>query len=249
MPAIGLALLAGLALVAVVAGAVAAVAGFGIGSLVTPALALVVGTKVAVALAAIPHAVATAVRLWGLRASIDRPVLMRFGLASAAGGLLGGLLHASVTSPLLTVVLGALLVLSGASELTGWGRRVRIEGAWAIVAGALSGVFGGLVGNQGGIRSAALLRFGLPREALVATATATALLVDAARLPVYAVSSGRAMADRAELVAVLTVAVVVGTLVGVPLLRRMPERTFRTALGGLLVVLGAGLIASAGLER
>jgi uncharacterized protein len=245
MPALALPAIAGLVLVAVVAGAVAAVAGFGIGSLVTPALALAVGTKVAVALTAIPHAVATAVRLWGLRASVDRGVLLRFGLASAAGGLAGALLHATLASPLLTLVLGALLVLSGLSELTGWARALRLGGWSAVAAGVLSGLFGGLVGNQGGIRSAALLRFGLPRESLVATATAIALLVDAARLPIYMISSGDAIGEHAPLVIALTVAVVIGTLVGVPILRRLPERTFRGALASLLVVLGIGLIAAA----
>ena len=244
MPAIGFAVLLGLLAVGVVAGAVAAVAGFGIGSLITPALALVVGTKVAVALTAIPHAVATAVRLWRVRGFVDRRVVAGFGVASAAGGLAGGILHANLTSPPLTVVLGSLLVLAGVSELAGWGRSVRIDGVWSIAAGALSGLFGGLVGNQGGIRSAALLRFGLPPQALVATATAVALMVDAARLPAYMIGSGEAIADHATLVGLLTVAVVAGTLVGVPVLRRLSEHAFRTGLATLLVILGATLIAS-----
>ena len=244
MPAIGLAILVALLAVGVVAGAVAAVAGFGIGSLLTPALALLVGTKVAVALTAIPHAVATAVRLWGVRGFVDRRVVGGFGVASAAGGLVGGILHANLTTPPLTVVLGSLLVLAGLSELAGWGRSVRIDGGWAIAAGALSGVFGGLVGNQGGIRSAALLRLRLPPQALVATATAVALMVDAARLPAYLIGSGDAIAEHGMLVALLTVAVVVGTLLGVPVLRRLSDRAFRTGLASLLVILGAALIGS-----
>jgi hypothetical protein len=46
------------------------------------------------------------------------------------------------------------------------------------MAGALSGLFGGLVGNQGGIRSAALMGFDINKEAFVATATAIGLVVD-----------------------------------------------------------------------
>jgi uncharacterized membrane protein YfcA len=51
------------------AGAVAAVAGFGIGSLLTPTLALATGTgtKLAVAAISIPHLVGTAQRFWILR--------------------------------------------------------------------------------------------------------------------------------------------------------------------------------------
>jgi uncharacterized membrane protein YfcA len=76
-----------LAVVGFVAGGIASVAGFGIGSLLTPLLALQTGTKLAVAAISIPHAAATAVRLWLLRRSIDRRVLWNFGVTSAAGGL------------------------------------------------------------------------------------------------------------------------------------------------------------------
>jgi uncharacterized protein len=171
-------------LVAVLAGAVASIAGFGIGSLLTPLLAWQIGTRLAVAAVSLPHLAGTALRFWRLREHIDRRVLLSFGLASAAAGLLGALLHAHAGSPALAVVLGALLVLAGALGLTGLAERLRLRGPWAWAAGAGSGAFGGLVGNQGGIRSAALLGFNLPREAFVATATAIALAVDAVRLPV-----------------------------------------------------------------
>jgi uncharacterized membrane protein YfcA len=249
MPAVGVLGLCLLALVALVGGGVAAVSGFGIGSLLTPALAVAVGTKAAVAVVAVPHAVATSVRLWGLRASVDRGVLKTFGLASAVGGLAGAILYSTFANPFLTVVLGVLLVLTGLSELVGWARRLDLSGPSSLLAGAASGLFGGLVGNQGGIRSAALLRLGLSREAIVATATATALMVDAARLPVYVVTSGAEMLAYLPVVAVLTTAVVVGTLLGVPILRRLPESHFRRLLALLLILLGLSLIASVVLQR
>ncbi len=231
-------------LVAVVAGAVAARAGFGIGSLVTPALTPEVGVKVAVALVAIPHAAATVARLWFLRRSIDRHVLLTFGLASAAGGLIGAVLHASLTSPVLGMALGALLVLAGTLELFRLGATVRVPPGWAIATGALSGLFGGLVGNQGGIRSAALLRFDLSREALVGTATATALLVDAVRLPVYVVTNGALMLREWPTITVLTAGVLAGTFLGAPILRHVPERIFRRGLAVLLVLVGLALIGA-----
>jgi uncharacterized membrane protein YfcA len=235
-----------IAALAVVAGAIASVAGFGIGSILTPALGVTTGIRLAVALVAIPHAVATAVRLWALRDAVDRGVLVTFGVASAAGGLLGALLHASLGSPVLGVVLGVLLLLAGGLELTGLGRGLRFPGGWAIVVGVASGAFGGLVGNQGGIRSAALLRFELGPRALVATATASAILVDAARLPVYLVTQGAAMLERWPTVLLLTAGVVAGTLAGAPLLRRLPEPVFRRALALLLVVLGTALVLGLG---
>ena len=47
---------------AVLAGVVASVAGFGIGSLLTPVLGFEVGTKLAVAAVSIPHVAGTAIR-------------------------------------------------------------------------------------------------------------------------------------------------------------------------------------------
>jgi uncharacterized membrane protein YfcA len=235
-----------LGFLAIVAGGIASLAGFGIGSLLTPALAVVVGTKLAVAIVSLPHAVGTAVRLWALRDAIDRQVLTSFGLASAAGGLGGALLHAAFSSRLLTVALGALLVLGGALELTRLGRRLQIGGPWAIAAGLASGVFGGLVGNQGGIRSAALLRFDLAPRGLVATATATAILVDLARVPVYLVTSGSELLRMWPMILLLTAGVLVGTVIGTPILRRIPDSMFRRGLAVLLIVLGVALIAGLG---
>ena len=106
------------------------------------------------------------------------------------------------------------------------------------VAGASSGLFGGLVGNQGGIRAAALLGFDLARDEFVATATAIALFVDLARMPVYVVAERDAVAAIWQLVLMALIGVVAGTLVGNRLLSRVPERRFRQLVGALLLLLG-----------
>lgn len=164
--------------VAALAGAIASVSGFGIGSLLTPLLGLRVGTKLAVAAVSVPHVMATGLRFWLMRKHIDRGLLWSFGLMSAAGGLLGAILQIYANSPVLTVVFGCLLILTGVLGLTGLSERVRFRGWVGWVAGVVSGILGGLVGNQGGIRSAAMLGFDVPRQAFVATATAVGLIVD-----------------------------------------------------------------------
>lgn len=227
-----------LAATALLSGAIAAVTGFGVGSLLTPVLALQTGTKLAVAAIAIPHFVGTAQRFWMLRRHVDRRVLLGFGVASAIGGLVGALVGARVSSRALAVVFGTLLLLAGVSELTGWIERVRWGRQAAWVAGGLSGALGGLVGNQGGIRSAAMLGFDVQKESFVATATAIALFVDGARLPVYLWTQGREIVGIWPLVLAATAGVVIGTAVGTPVLQRMPQRIFRRVLGVLLVVLG-----------
>jgi len=238
-------LLAAVFCVAVLAGGTAAVSGFGIGSLLTPLVAAHLGMSAAVAAVALPHAAATALRTWRLRASIDGVVLRRFGLPSAAGGLAGGLLYAQLGNRALTLVLGALLLATAGANLADLASRWHPRGATVGALGLLSGFFGGVAGNQGGLRAAALLSFGLAPQTFVATSTATGLLVDAARTPLYLWRAGGELGHAAPLIAVATAGVLLGTLLGERLLLGLPAARFRRIVSGLIGLLGLGLLVSA----
>src|ERR671937_665670 len=93
-----------IAAAAFVAGAIASIAGFGIGSILTPLLTIRIGAKLAVAAVSIPHVIGTAIRFWLLRGHVDRRIFVWFGLTSADGGLTGALLHAYASSRALAVV-------------------------------------------------------------------------------------------------------------------------------------------------
>ncbi len=227
---------------AVAAGAIASVVGFGIGSVLTPLLAVRVGTQLAVAAVSIPHFFATALRFWRLRAHVDRRVLISFGIPSALGGLTGALMHSVAGSRALSIVFGAILIFVALSELTGLSRRMKFGRTTAWIAGALSGFLGGLVGNQGGIRSAALLGFDIQKAAFVATATAVGLIVDLARMPAYFITQGAGIAGIWKLVAISTAGALIGTLAGEHLLRGIPERLFRRIVALLLLALGSYMI-------
>ena len=225
---------------AVVAGAIASISGFGIGSVLTPVLSTQFDVRLAIAMVSLPHLAGTFVRFLLVRTKIDREVLLGFGAASAIGGLVGAALQTVVQSSALAIIFGLLLVFAGIGSLTGFAQRMRFSGRRsALVGGALSGLLGGLVGNQGGIRAAALLGFDVTRDAFVATATAVALVVDGARIPVYLATQGPALALQWPLIALLAVGAVAGTLLGGWTLRRISDAVFRRVVGVLLLVLGA----------
>jgi uncharacterized protein len=230
-------------LASILAGAIASLAGFGIGSILTPLLALSVGTREAVIAVSIPHLVATGLRFWTLRHKIDFQVLKHFGIASAAGGLMGALLGARFSSPILAYILGALLVFAGITGLTGIARKMQFGRTAAWLGGGISGLLGGLVGNQGGIRSAALLSFNLEAKAFVATATAIALVVDGARMPVYFITSPATIHRFGILIAVMVTGAVFGTLAGGRVLARMPEAYFRRLVSLLILALGIVMLS------
>lgn len=219
-------------------------AGFGIGSTLTPFLALRVGTPLAVAAVALPHALAAALRLSLLWREVNWSVLKGFGIASAIGSLVGALAQPAFGLRGLTIVLGALLILTAIVTITGWLEARAFPRGVAYSVGGVSGLFGGLVGNQGGVRSGALLAFDLSPRAFVATGTAAAVLVDLARTPVYLWRAGPEISALLPTIALMTAGVLIGTLLGERFLRRLPKATFRKVVAVAVGLVGVWLIAS-----
>jgi uncharacterized protein len=233
-------------LAALVAGAIASVSGFGIGSILTPLLAAFLGTKAAVAVVSIPHFLGTVLRFALIRQHLDRRVLLTFGITSGIGGLIGALLHVWLHSKALGYTLGGLLVFAGITGLTGIASRMRFGSTTGWIAGALSGIFGGLVGNQGGIRSAALLGFEVRNEAFVATATAIALVVDLFRMPIYAATQWRELRSSWGFMLIGSIGVIAGTLIGQPVLRHISPAAFRTIVSAIIFALGVWMLVLPG---
>ena len=233
------------AVAALIAGGIAAVTGFGIGSLLTPLFNVRYDMPLSVALVSIPHFVATALRLWIMRHDVNRRVLVSFGLMSAAGGLTGALLQRVVSGRSLTILLAVLLTFAGIAGLTGLSDRLRLGRTSGWIAGILSGALGGLVGNQGGIRSAALLGYDLSPAAFVATATAAGVIVDVARMPVYIVTERTRLFQQTGLISMAVIGVVAGTLAGQRLLKGVPESQFRKIVGLLVLLLGLYMFSRA----
>lgn len=227
---------------AIFSAAIAAIAGFGIGSLMTPVLNIQVELKLAVAIVSIPHFVATVERFWRLRKNVDRNVILRFGLTSAAGGLLGAYLNTRFASPLLAIVFGILLLFAGGMGLLGLSQRMRFGRKSSWIAGFLSGMFGGLVGNQGGIRAAAMLSFNLSPTAFVATSTAIGVIVDLARMPVYFASDWSAIVAEWKIIVLSIFGVTAGTFLGVKILAAIPRAIFQKLVSALICLLGVAML-------
>jgi len=99
------------------------------------------------------------------------------------------------------------------------------------------------VGNQGGIRSAAMLGFNLDAKAFVATATAIALIVDGARMPIYFFTSPETVHRLAASIVIMVAGVTGGTLVGGRVLARIPEAYFRRLVSLLILALGIMMLS------
>jgi uncharacterized membrane protein YfcA len=162
---------------------------------------------------------------------------VNFGILSAAGGLLGALFQWKSNSPILSILFGLLLLFAGVRSR----RLARSNPFWTqncMAWGGAVGFFGGVVGNQGGIRSAALMGFQLPKESLVATATAIGVIVDTARMPVYLVTQGPALLPVGAYILLATAGCLIGTFWGVHVLKRIPTQWYKRVLSSLICALG-----------
>lgn len=232
-------------IVSVLAGAVASISGFGIGSLLTPLFALSMDLQLAVAAVSIPHLLATGLRFFLIHKHLNREIFIRFGIWSAAGGLAGSLLGLILKDRILIVIFSLLLIFAGTTGAFGFAEKMRIPRPLAWLAGLSSGMFGGLVGNQGGIRSAALIGFALKKAEFVATATGIALLVDAARMPVYFAGRHSDLVGIWPAITWAVLGVLIGTLAGQPILEKIPERIFKRTVSGIILALGVSMLFKA----
>lgn len=235
--------------------------GFGLGTLLLPAFALVFPLDVAVAATAAVHlgnnlskgALVGRAAVW--------PVVLRFGLPALVAALAGAAILLLLEDVVLAsyqlggtrdltaigLVVGGLVTVFALFELVPALRDSTMAPRWLPVGGALSGFFGGLSGHQGALRSAFLTRVVRDARAFVATGTICAILVDLARLAVYAgpYASGAAGLDAAgwTLLAGATAMALVGAIVAARLLPKATYAGVRLVVGLLLLVLGPAIAA------
>ena len=247
MHALALALVAAWCFTTAVAGGLA---GLVLGNIRLPALLLVASSPAAGAGANIGvSAVAAATAGFAhVRAGrVDWRLVAWMLPPSVAGAVLGGLVAGALPSHVLLGVIGVVLLAFGIDLLrpgravearTPAGPNVRV----AVVAGALIGFLGGLVGLiLGSLRLPALLRY---VGETPARAIGTNLVVGVA-VGVAGVVGHLPGGVDWPLLAIGAAASVPGALVGARLTGRLDERQLLRAVGAILVVAGLAALAQA----
>ena len=249
------------ALVAALASALTLYSGFGLGTILLPAFALVFPAPLAVAATGLVHLLNNLFKAGLLWTKADWVVVRRFGLPAIPAAILGGLLLAVLgDTPRLFewgfmgrrfgptgagLAVGLLMILFAVLETQRWFQALSAPPRLLPLGGLLSGFLGGLTGQQGALRSAFLLRTGLPADRFIATGVMIAVLVDLARLAAYAsafTASGLEPSGRqALLVAVGTLSAFVGALVATRYLEKLTIGFVRTSVALMMLLIGAAL--------
>lgn len=256
------------ALVACLTAVLTLYSGFGLGTLMMPVFALFFTLPLAIAATALVHLANNLFKAGLLARYSDWDVLRRFALPAIPAALLGAALLQALGDlpPLHAYMLGerehhitgiklaiaAVVAVFSLLELSPRFDALAFERRWLPLGGLLSGFFGGLSGHQGALRSAFLNRAGLTKEAFVATAALSAVLVDLSRLLAYGVGflgeQFHVLAGQGGLglLATATLSAFVGSYFGKRLLRKITLPMLQKGVAGFLllfsVALGAGLI-------
>lgn len=212
--------------------------GFGLGTILTPVFAMLYDVKIAVFLVAIVHFLNNAFKFTLFRKSVDLSIIKRFGIVSIVGALLGSVLQMYVQSSVIKICLGIVLIILGGSEFVPKNFVFRLPKKIDTIGGFASGLLGGLVGNQGAIRSAYLLNYEISKETFIATATVIALAIDATRIPVYVMSNYQTLTDLSWKLVSVAATAFLGTLVGKRFLSSVSLSFFKKSVAGFVILMG-----------
>ena len=150
----------------------------------------------------------------------------------------------NVEITLLKAVIGALMIFFAWFDLDPRFSNLKIKPQWIPLGGVLSGFFGGISGHQGAFRSAFLTKAGLTKDQFIGTSNAIALVIDFARIGIYAKTLDFvALADEKYLLLVGIAFAFVGTYFGKELVHKTTLKGIQRFVGGMLLLLGALFIA------
>ena len=215
---------------------------FGIGGVVLliPLLSTTLPPAQAVAVSAPIMLVNNLSKTWVYRKHLDKRALFYVSALAVPTAFFAALLTAHIDDRVILLAVAALIILSVVVEHAR-ARPVRLSDTALLFWGLVTGAISGIAGAAGPPTAIGLKGYGLTREAFVATVAVFAVFLQLAKIPAYW-STNALPARLLPLCAVLGAVAVVAVAVGPPLLRRLPERSFKLGVDALLLLSAAWLI-------
>ncbi|CAN5701536.1 hypothetical protein BH18ACT6_BH18ACT6_11040 [soil metagenome] len=209
---------------------VSASAGLGGSLVLVPILALVLGTKEGVALAALLLAANNVVKVFAYRETLPLRKALVVIVLIAAGAALGGLLLVSAPERVVTMAVIVSFVIALLAERLDLARLRRIGGpVLAVGSGATSGFFG----TSGPLKGMAIRQLELDRAHFVGAASLTSLAGDATKATVF--TEAGLLSGDSFLVALAAVPLMlVATITGKRINRSIGERGYTSLFWGIM---------------
>lgn len=229
-------------IISFLAGTLALFSGFGLSTILIPVFMFFFEIKMAIFFVAVVHLLNNFLKLFLFRKHVDLAILKRFGFAALLGSFIGALGQVYMVNALLKRLVGLILVFLGIQEWVPAKFQIKFPKSIDPIGGFLSGLLGGLVGNQGAIRSAFLLNYDISKESFIATGVVIACIIDLIRIPVYWLSYAHEDFISWPVLIPLVAFTFLGTFTGKALLRHFSISKFRKFVAGLILLIGVYFI-------
>lgn len=212
-------------------------AGFGLSTMLTPVVLMLMSPHEAIAVVAVVHGAHNAGKSWSLWENIDFQAFKRYGIWLILGAVMGAILQNQVPQKPLLGIIGVFLIILPLLTLSKAWKNYRIPEENDRIGGFGSGFMGGLSGHQGALRAMFLTNKLPDKMAYAATASIFALCVDLSRIPVYLFFRSENITSNIELTFALVIAALIGVRVGKKWLESIKSESIRK---GIMI----GIIAS-----
>ncbi len=164
---------------------VGTVAGFGTSTIFLPMALFFLDFQTALVLVAITHISGNVGAVGFFREGLDKRLIILFGVPSIILTIIGAYLVIFIPQLTLEILLGIFLLIFSIYSLLRPDFKVAATRSNTLIGGGLSGFLQGLLGIGGALRGAFLISYDLDKIKYVATISAIAVIIDAARIPVY----------------------------------------------------------------
>lgn len=215
------------------------IGGFGSSVFFVPIAGFFFSFNMVLAITGILHVFSNVNKLLLFKNSIDKKLLLYYGIPSVLLVLAGSYLSTFTSFELAELTLAIFLVIFSVTLLLLPNLQLPATRNNALLSGALAGLLAGFNGTGGAIRGISMAAFNLEKNTFVATSAAVDLGVDVSRSAVYL---GYGYFDKQYwyLIPLLLVISFFGSLVGKKLLNSIPQEKFKKLV--LFLILGIGLI-------
>ncbi|HEX6255803.1 MAG TPA: sulfite exporter TauE/SafE family protein [Euzebyales bacterium] len=228
-----------LALVAVFSSfTVSAAAGLGGSLILVPALALIIGTKHGIALAALLLAANNVVKVAAYRATLPYRRALIVIVVISLGAAVGASLLVAAPDSLVTVTVIAMFVGTLLAERYD---LIALQRVGAPTLAFVSGATSGFSGTSGPLKGVAIRNLRMDRRHFVGAASLASLAGDATKAAVFAEASLLSATDLRIAVAAIPL-MIVGTLSGRYINRELGERGYRTLFWAVMAGYTARLL-------
>jgi len=212
-------------------------AGFGLSTMLTPVVLMLMSPHEAVAVVAVVHGAHNAGKSWSLWENINFQAFKHYGIWLILGAVIGAILQNQVPQKPLLGIIGVFLIILPLLTLSKSWKNYRIPEENDRIGGLGSGFMGGLSGHQGALRAMFLTNKLPDKMTYAATASIFALCVDLSRIPIYLFFRPEGITENWELTIALVLSALIGVRIGKKWLETMKSESIRK---GIMI----GIIAS-----